>query len=711
MSEELYLDAELYLPSLDQGRLSWLGREFLGHPALDPERAIDLVALELDPAAYGRELYDALCPPGCALREGLREAILEAERTERRLRLRFHLSPDLPEWAHCLYWELLVDPDRRLALSRSPDTAFSRYSPVSRPLGLSVTGRPRLLCVISAPENIGKYGMAEIDGNEVRERLESLFGELGEEIEVSYLEPPATLARLRERLMTGGGFHLLHVFGHGVVERRGVSALVLEDERRQVRFVEEELLAETFLGERELRLVTLIACHGGASSSPDAWSGLAGRLVQRGIPAVIGMRRAVSVEKAHLFTNHLYRQVVETRRVDAAVNEARQQLYLEDPRGLEWSSPILYQRLSDGQLWHLPSEETEEAPDAPAPALPWVGFSPRRLRRPGLWLPALAWLLFLALRLVPTRSAEAELDLEVSRLSFRLAAASSVIDRFDLRELAAAGLARLDLPGLPSAADATGAESHRPGFLLAGEDEGSTITLGSPILPAAARVAFEAQGPRAFRFSIEDSKVKPRVAFEGVVKLKRLDRRAEQIRFTEPSSILLEPAGGALEMDLAFARLEGQRIASPISIDRLDLTAIEESHGTSATEFRIASAVRRGDVRLMANGGHHKLGPHDVVSLDSVAGVLTDLRFTEGGLHCGFRGRLVGLEIRPEGGKPFRLAPTWLDLWLTEDTQGTLAHLLAVAALATVLASVITLRPFPRRTLRPKVAFSTRSRS
>ncbi len=714
MSEEGYLDAELYLPSLEQGRLSWAGREYLARPALGPEQAIDLTVLELDPAAYGRTLYDALCPPGSPLREGLREAIREAERSERRLRLRLHLSPELPEWAHSLYWELLVDPDRRLSLSRSPDTAFSRYSPVSRPLGLSVTGRPRLLCVISAPENIEKYGMAAIDAAEVRRRLEALLSELGEEIDVSYLDPPATPARLRERLVSGGGFHLLHIFGHGVVEKKGISALVLEDDRRQVRFVDEELLAETFLGERELRLVTLIACHGGAASSSDSWSGLDGRLVQRGIPAVIGMRRAVSVEKAHLFTTHLYRQIVATRRIDAAVNEARHQLYLEEePHGLEWSSPILFQRLHDGQLWRLPGEEEDEVQPV-EPAVPWVSLSWRRLLRLVVWLPALAWLLFVALRFVPSNAALAVLDLELSRLSFRLAEASSVIERIELLELAAAGLGRLDLPeflATPEASPASAASTpNRPGFLLAGGPE-ATITLQSPPQAARTRIAFEAQGEGAFRFSITDSPAKPRVAFLGDVRFKRLDRRAaEQIRFEHPDSIVLEPAGGALELDLSFALLKGQRLSPSIAIDRLDLIAIEERHEPGATLFRQISAIRRGELRFAANGGHRKLGPHDVVRLDSVAGALTDLRFTQGGIHCGFRGRLYGLEIRPDGGKPFRPAPAWLDLWLAAGTQHAIARALASLALATLFASIVTLRPFPRRTPRPKEALLNRSR-
>src|SRR6185436_13621457 len=198
--------------------------------------------------------------------------------------------------------------------------------------------------------DIARYNMAEICRDEVLRRLEASLGALADEVEVTFLEPPATLERLRERLMENGGFQLLHFFGHGLT-RNGGSALVLEDEQGRAQFVGEELLAEAFLGVHGLCLVTLVACHGGAPSSPDPFSGLAGRLVERGLPAVIAMRREVRVDRALLFTQHLYRHIAQTGRTDAAVNEARQQLYLAEPRGIEWSSPVLYSRLADGRLW------------------------------------------------------------------------------------------------------------------------------------------------------------------------------------------------------------------------------------------------------------------------------------------------------------------------------------------------------------------------
>ena len=502
MPPAAYLDSTLYLTGLNAARFSWGGREYLGEPALDPGRALELAALELEPEAYGRELFDAVFPPGSELREGLHEAILAAEREKSRLRFLLHLANGLPEWVHALYWELLTDFGRHLALARSPDTAFSRYLGVRQAPGTPTAMRPRLLCVVSAPSGLERFGLAEIRRDEVAQRLEAPFGMLAEAADVEVLEPPATLERVRQRLMTGGGYHLLHFFGHGH-NRNGVSALVLEDEQGRVKFVGEELLAEVFLGVRSLRLVTLIACHGGAPSSHDPFSGLAGRLVQRGVPAVIAMRREVSVETAHLFTNHLYTHIAQNGRADAAVNEARQQLYLADPRGIAWSSPVLYSRLIDGRLW-LPRDEALEEQEAIAETrVPLVRLSLRRLRHPLPWVPVALALALFVLGLWPAAKAEVRFDLHVSQLFFRLAKASEVVERLDLEELAATQLADLRLPSsLPTPAQwAQGGEGALKGFFLTTRGAGSHLTLHTPPLPPGTGVSVEHQEDSSYRIT------------------------------------------------------------------------------------------------------------------------------------------------------------------------------------------------------------------
>ena len=135
-----------------------------------------------------------------------------------------------------------------------------------------------------------------------------------------------------------------------------MARLVLETGDGRASFVDEELFAEVFDGQRDLRLVTLIACHGGASAGRDPFSGLAPALVRRGVPAVVAMRRQISLDGATRFAEHFYRNLARSAQVDAATNEARLQLYLGESRSPEWGTPALFMRLAEGRLWSLPND-------------------------------------------------------------------------------------------------------------------------------------------------------------------------------------------------------------------------------------------------------------------------------------------------------------------------------------------------------------------
>jgi hypothetical protein len=703
MPEGTYLDSALYLSSLDSARFSWAGREYLGKVALDGDRADMLAALELEPEAYGCALYDAVFPAGSELREGLREAVVAAEQEKSRLRFLLHIAPDLPDWVHGLYWELLTDNDRHLALARSPDTAFSRYLGVRRAPGTPATRRPRLLCVIAAPSNLEKFNMAEICRDEVVQRLRAPFGMLAESVDVAILEPPATLGRLRERLMADGGFHLLHFFGHGQ-NRGGVSALVMEDDQGRAQFVGEELLAEVFLGVRELRLVTLIACHGGAPSSRDPFSGLAGRLVQRGLPAVIAMRREVSVEDGHLFTNHLYGHLVQTGRADAAVNEARQQLYLANPRGIAWSSPVLYSRLTDGRLWLPQEEEAGEAGTAETSPLFQVSW--RRLLHPLPWLPAVLALALLVLGVWPAANAEMRLDLRVSRISFQLARNATVVERLRLREIAATQLEALRLPALPApAATAEGrpaGSGQMKGFFLAVRphaEPATQLTFNALPLLAGSRMALEHLGtdgddaPNAYRLSFDGSDEELRVTIQGDVVLKPLDAPPEILHLAEPDSLVLYPRSRSLDLDVLFDRFAGDEISREIPIDRLALLRIVEQHGAEHSTVREESTVLEGEVRARATGERHRLKKGELLRFAGIAGSLTGLRLGDDGIRFIFQGRISKLERVPVSLQPENLMPSILDLWITGPAARAVQAAAGVLALLVLFLTVSNRRP------------------
>lgn len=696
MPEERYLDSALYVSSLESARFSWAGREYTSRMALDEQLATTLFELELEPEAYGAALYDAVFQAGSEVREGLREAIVAAEQEKCRLRFLLHLAPTLPDWCHGLFWELLTDNARHLALARSPDTAFSRYLGVRRAPGAPSTRRPRLLCVISAPIDSQSFGLAEIRRSEVVERLRKPFGMLAEAVDIAILEPPATLGRLREKLMEQGGFHLLHFFGHGH-KGRSAAELAMEDDQGRAHFVAEELLAELFLGVRELRLVTLVACHGGAPSSSDPFSGLAGRLVQRGLPAVVAMRREVSVEDAHLFTNHFYGHLVQTGRADAAINEARQQLYLAHPRGLAWSSPVLYSRLTDGRLWLPPEGATES--ERPVEVQPRFRGSWHRLRHPLPWLPAALVMLLLVLGLWPARRAEARLDLWVSRLSFRLAETATIVERLRLQELAATQLAALRLPRLFSDAGGPLAGRRATGFRLATRTGAAAqITFNPRPLPAGTRIALDHLGregddvPEAYRLSVEGSPDELGVSVQGDVVLKVVDAPPVTLHFEQPDALALLPQSRSLDLDIVLREFAGDELARDIAIDDLALLRIVEQHEVEHSVVREESALLGGTVHLRATGRQYFLKRGESLRFADSDGVLTEIRLGRDGLRCTFQGSLGRLERSAPRLGSESLMPSVLDLGLARPKQRVLLWTLGALAVLTPFLTVLQAR-------------------
>ncbi|MCP4662320.1 MAG: protein kinase, partial [bacterium] len=236
----------------------------------------------------------------------------------------------------------------------------------------AVEERPKLLVVIAVPDDLADYGLPELDRCAIGEAVDRALRPLAGLVSCELLGPPVTAGRLRDRLRAGG-VHVLHVVAHGCVHATAaVASLVFEGDDRKAFFVDENLLAEIVEGDRDLRLVSLIACHSGAVSGTDPFRGLGPALVRRGVPAVVAMRRAIRVAAAALFSEHLFRDLARCGRIDAAVNEARQQLYLAAPGNREWGTPALYLRLREGRLWRagrgrVPATIEETGPSSLGP--------------------------------------------------------------------------------------------------------------------------------------------------------------------------------------------------------------------------------------------------------------------------------------------------------------------------------------------------------
>ena len=352
------LDCEITLTAEDQGLLAVAGRQFIGRPALDGELRRRLRGDWLDPRAYGSRLFKALFRDGDELLTGYQEALALARHERRPMRLRLHFAPAARRGLEELCWELLWDPREDIALSRSRSTTLSRYLSVPLAPGTAVVQRPRILVVVAAPHDLEEYGLAPLDGEALRRAAETTFRALGPRISHEVLAGPATLVRIRDRLVAGE-FHVLHVLAHGMAAGSGIAHLVLESSEGRAEPVEEPVFAEIFEGDRDLRLVTLMACHGGPRAGAGPFAGLAPALVRRGVPAVVATGGALPVDVAARFTDDLYSHLALWGRIDTAVNEARQRLHLQAPERHDWSLPMLFLRLDDGVLWRV--EDSSES--------------------------------------------------------------------------------------------------------------------------------------------------------------------------------------------------------------------------------------------------------------------------------------------------------------------------------------------------------------
>lgn len=277
-----------------------------------------------------------------------RSSLALARNQQKGLRIRLRISP--PAVA-ALPWEILYDSRENSYLAVSAETAIVRYVP------LSLSARPillhpplRVLAVISNPHDL--YPLAV-------EREEFILGEsLRQGREQGLVE-----FRIVQHATTDGinhamrSFrpHVFHFVGHGQFDN-DTAFLALENSRGAAHLVEESLFQEFFADEQDTRLVVLNACQSATISTSRPLVGIAPRLLQRHIPAVVAMRNPISDQAAIIFTREFYRSLVAGYPVDASIAHARKEIYQSVGHSpSDWSAPVLFLRSRDGVLFQIES--------------------------------------------------------------------------------------------------------------------------------------------------------------------------------------------------------------------------------------------------------------------------------------------------------------------------------------------------------------------
>jgi CHAT domain-containing protein len=141
--------------------------------------------------------------------------------------------------------------------------------------------------------------------------------------------------------------HIFHFTGHGLYD--GDKGTLVMGADQGVIVPAENVV--TMIDGYGVVLAVLNACDTGNSLTNDAVSSLAGRLVKRGLPAVVASMRQVTDETALMFARDFYTALSMGEPVESAVTEARKALSIEN---WDWSIYGLFTSLVKLDKLRLP---------------------------------------------------------------------------------------------------------------------------------------------------------------------------------------------------------------------------------------------------------------------------------------------------------------------------------------------------------------------
>ncbi len=322
---------------------------------------------------FGHGLFERLFTGEIA--SVFRDSLGQARGQGKGLRVRLRLEP--PELA-ALPWEYLYDPQADFFLAISPETPLVRYVPMRSPTRpTAVTPPLQVLVVISSPSDAHPLNVEQEKGiiqGALRERVEQGL------VQLRILE--RGLVAEISQAMRDFRPHIFHFIGHGQFEDDEAFVL-LEDEDGYALPMDERAFREFFLGIPEARVAVLNACQTATTSSAQPLAGLAPRILQRNLSAVVAMQYPMPDRAALVFSREFYRSLALGYPVDAAMAEARKGIFLEvGGDAHDWGIPVLFLRAQDGQLFDVQSLPGHVELDLLKPEIPHLPFEPETVLIP-----------------------------------------------------------------------------------------------------------------------------------------------------------------------------------------------------------------------------------------------------------------------------------------------------------------------------------------
>lgn len=262
-----------------------------------------------------------------------------------RIRLRLTLDQSVED----LPWEFLYANEDFVALS--PDTPVVRYIEGTEPCSQVKVEYPlRVLVVIAKPTDL-----VPLESDDEKNSILAVLKPVIDQglVEVDVIDGNDTWEKLIATLRPNRT-HILHFIGHGDFDdKNGEGVLVMADSEGKAMPVDSERFRYLMKSRSRLALVVLNSCLGTRSGDGEKFSSVAAGLVKSGLPAVIAMQFEISDESARVIAKTFYTSLALNMPVDAALTEARLQIFLNDKNNLEWATPILYMQVRDGQLFEF----------------------------------------------------------------------------------------------------------------------------------------------------------------------------------------------------------------------------------------------------------------------------------------------------------------------------------------------------------------------
>ena len=290
---------------------------------------------------FGRRLFEALFAGD--ILSLFRGSLGQARGQGKALRVRLRLEP--PELA-ALPWEYLYDPQQDCFLAISPETPLVRYLPLPGPTRPTAVSPPvRVLVVISAPSDGPPLDVAQ-EQSIIQEALREWVDQGLVQLRTLERGVVAEISQVMREFRP----HVFHFIGHGLFED-DQACVLLEDEDGGALPTDERAFREFFLGLPDIRLAVLNACQTASVSSTRPLVGLAPRILQRYLSAVVAMQYPLTADIALIFSREFYRGLALGYPLDAAMAEARKGIFLEVGGDTpDWGIPVLFLRAGDGQL-------------------------------------------------------------------------------------------------------------------------------------------------------------------------------------------------------------------------------------------------------------------------------------------------------------------------------------------------------------------------